>query len=388
MTPPILFTPGPVRIPQRVAEAMANPSCNYHRQPGFQAMVGEIKSDLAHLLKLSKPADYAIGLMTCTGTGANEGCMQAFAGLGPGLILQNGFFGARLVDQAVQNGIKHLVLEGPVEQPFSVAAVEAFLDSHPELRWCYFVSHETRMGLVNPLNEIGQACHARGLLVGADIISSAFAYPVDLEAAQLDLAVTSSAKAVMAAPGLGIVLARRAALPALKAVRGKGGHSSYYLDVVAEVERQGVDNQPRFAQPVALFAALHAACALLREVGIDAHMARIQRQMDQIADHLAKMGLGPLLPRERLSWIAVNFALPAGILYNELTAKLQAEGYFVLYGVPGDQSHFQISTIGDLSDEDVAGLCRALDKVLGPACQAQRAVSSSGVHSRATGDAS
>ena len=52
----------------------------------------------------------------------------------------------------------------------------------------------------------------------------------------------------MAAPGRGIVLARRAALPALKAVRGKGGHSSYYLDVVAEVERQGVDNQPRFVK--------------------------------------------------------------------------------------------------------------------------------------------
>jgi aspartate aminotransferase-like enzyme len=207
----------------------------------------------------------------------------------------------------------------------------------------------------------------------------------------LDLAVTSSAKAVMSAPGLGIVIARRASLAKLKAARGQGaGHSSYYLDVIAECERQGVDNQTRFAQPVALFAALHAACAHLRGIGIDAHMARIQRQMDRIADHLARMGLRPLLPRERLSWIAVNFGLPAGVTYSELTARLQAEGYFVLYGVPGDQSHFQVSTIGDLTDEDVEGLCRALDKVLGPACQAQRTStggSSSGVHPRAQGEA-
>jgi aspartate aminotransferase-like enzyme len=247
------------------------------------------------------------------------------------------------------------------------------------------------MGLVNPMGEIGRACHARGVMVGADIISSAFAYPLDLEAAQLDLAVTSSAKAIMAAPGLGIVIARKASLATLKAARAGSGHSSYYLDIIAECERQGVDNQTRFAQPVALFAALHAACALVRKIGIDEHMARIQRQMDRIADHLAKMGLRPLLPRERLSWIAVNFGLPAGITYSELTAKLQAEGYFVLYGVPGDQSHFQVSTIGDLSDEHVEGLCRALDKVLGPACQAQRASSgggsSSGVHSRVQGEA-
>jgi 2-aminoethylphosphonate-pyruvate transaminase len=390
MTSPILFTPGPVRIPQVVAEAMANPPCNYHRQPGFQTMLGEIKADLAHLLKLSEPNDYLFGLLTCTGTGANEGCMQALARLGTGLILRNGWFGDRLVDQAVQNGLDHQVLDAAIDEAFSVAVVAAYLDAHPEIRWCYFVSHETRMGLVNPLVELGRACHSRGVMVGSDIISSAFAYPLDLEAAQLDLAVTSSAKAIMAAPGLGIVIARKDSLATLKAARAGSGPSSYYLDVIAECERQAVDNQTRFAQPVALFAALHAACALVRKIGIDAHMARIQRQMDRIADHLARMGLRPLLPRERLSWIAVNFGLPAGITYSELTAKLQAEGYFVLYGVPGDQSHFQVSTIGDLGDEDVDGLCRALDKVLGPACQAQRASgggSSSGVPARVQGEA-
>jgi 2-aminoethylphosphonate-pyruvate transaminase len=364
---------------------MADPACNYHRQPGFQQMLGEIQMDLGELLKLRNPADYAIAIMTCTGTGANEGCLQAFAGLGPGLILRNGFFGARLVDQAVQNNLKHFVLDGPVDQPLDPAAVAAFLDARPEIRWCYFVSHETRMGLVNPLEELGKVCHARGVMVGSDIISSAFAYPVDIEAAKLDLAVTSSAKAVMAAPGLGIVFVRRAVIAELKRVRGT---SSYYLDVVAECERQAADCQPRFAQPVALFAALHAACGLLKQIGIDAHMARIQRQMDQVANHLAAMGLCSLLPRERLSWIAVNFALPAGVTYSEFTQKMQAEGYFLLYGVPGDQSHFQVSTIGDLSDADVAGLCRALTRVLGPACQAQRtAHGSGGVQARAQGEA-
>jgi 2-aminoethylphosphonate-pyruvate transaminase len=385
MTSPILFTPGPVKIPAPVADALSNPPCNYHRQPGFQALCAEIQKDLGYLLRLKRPQDYFSAILTCTGTGANEGCLQALSGLGTGLILSNGFFGARLVDQAVQNGLDHQVLSGSAEEPLDPARVAAYLDEHPEIRWCYFVSHETRMGLVNPMVEIGQACHARGVVVGADVISSAFAYPIDLEAAKLDLAVTSSAKAVMAAPGLGIVVMRRAALPVLKAVRGKG---SYYLDIIAECERQIADFQPRFAQPVALFAALHAACAHLREIGIETHMARIQRQMNQVADHLAKLGLRPLLPRDRLSWIAVNFALPAGMAYSEFTQKMQAEGYFLLYGVPGDQSHFQVSTIGDLSDDEVAGLCRAFDRVLGPACQVQLARPSGSVEPRVQGEAS
>lgn len=195
------------------------------------------------------------------------------------------------------------------------------------------------------------------------MISSAFAYPIDIEAAELDLAVTSSAKAVLAAPGLGIVYVRLAAISTLEAARSP---RSYYLDVIAECKRQRAEHQPRFAQPVALYAALHAACRHLRQVGIGAHMARIQTQMDRIAEHLARYGCVPLLPRDRLSWIAVNFSLPPGLTYSELAPRMQAEGFFLLYGVPGNERHFQVSTIGDLSDDDVGGLLRAFDRVLGP----------------------
>ena len=384
MTLPILFTPGPVRIPPVVAAAMAEPPCNYHRQAGFREVFAEIQTTLGELLGLRNPADYFAPILTTTGTGAVEGCMQALSALGPGLILENGFFGARWVDQAKQNGFAHYALSSPSDQPIDPAAVAAFLDAHPDIRWCFYVSHETRMGLVNPMVEIGQVCKARGVMVGADIISSAFAYPIDIEAAELDLAVTSSAKAVMAVAGLGIVFVRLASLPALKAARGPGDHRSYYLDIIAECERQRAEHQPRFAQPVPLYAALHAACRHMKQIGIANHMARIQRQMDTIAKHLAQYGCTPLLPRERLSWIAVNFSLPPGLVYSEFAPRMQAEGYFLLYGVPGNESHFQVSTIGDLTDADVAGLLRAFDRVLGPIVQARPAAEAARVHGGAS----
>lgn len=378
---PILFTPGPVRIPTVVATAMAEPPCNYHRQAGFREVFGEIQTSLAELLGLRDPAAYFATIMTTTGTGAIEGCMQAFAALGPGLILENGFFGARWVDQAKQNGFAYHALSSPSDQPIDPAAVAAYLDAHPDIKWCFYVSHETRMGLVNPMVEIGKACKARGVMVGADIISSAFAYPVDIEAAELDLAVTSSAKAIMAVAGLGIVMVKKASLPALKAVKSE---RSYYLDVIAETERQMAEHQPRFAQPVPLYAALHAACRHMKAIGIGNHMARIQRQMDVVAKHLATYGCTPLLPRERLSWIAVNFSLPPGIKYSEFAPRMQAEGFFLLYGVPGNESHFQVSTIGDLTDGDVEGLCRAFDRVLAPIVQTRAATEAARVHGGAS----
>ena len=95
-------------------------------------------------------------------------------------------------------------------------------------------------------------------------------------------------------------------------------------------------------------------------------------------------GCAPLLPRERLSWIAVNFSLPPGIKYSEFAPRMQAEGFFLLYGVPGNESHFQVSTIGDLTDADVEGLCRAFDRVLAPIVQTRAATEAARVHGGAS----
>jgi len=356
----ILFTPGPVRIPAIVADYLANPPCNYHRQDAFRAMFADTERDLKRLIGIQKPDDYFATLQTTTGTGANEGCLLALEGLGKGLIARNGFFGARAADQARQNNIAVTVLDLPEDRPMDPDAIARALDADPAIKWVFFTSHETRTGLRNPFEAIGQLAKARGKMVAADIISSAYAYPIDLEASQVDLATASSAKAIMAAPGIGIVFTRKAAVPALKAT---GKPRGYYLDVVAEYEKQSAELQPRFAQPVALHAALRAACIHLEKVGIAAHMARIQRQMKALTDHLGGMGLRPLLDERYRSNIAVNFSLPAGLSYGQFAKRMEEQGYFCLYGIPGDQSHFQLSTIGDLTDEHIAGVSAALSRV-------------------------
>ncbi len=359
----ILFTPGPVRTPPVVADYLADPPVNYHRQDGFRTMFAETERDVKELVGIKDGAAYHATMLISTGTGAVEACLQAFAPLGKGLIVRNGFFGARWVDQASQAGIAHVVLDGDEQQPIDVARLEAVLDADPAIKWVFFVAHETRAGLVNPMVEIGKACKRRGLMVGSDAISAAYAYPIDIEAAELDLTVTSSAKAIQAVAGIGIVFVKLATLPVLAA----HARVSQYFDLVAETEKQRKGHETRFAQPVHLHAALRAACDHLKRLGIANHHARIRRQMQTIHDHLAAMGVKSQLDPAHRSWVAVNFRLPAGLEYPEFAQRMEAEGYYLLYGIPGDMTHFQISTIGDLGDEHVAGILRAFDKVLGRA---------------------
>lgn len=355
----VLFTPGPVQIPQMVAEYLADPPCNYHRQEGFRAMYRATQADLKSLLGIREPEAWTATLLTTTGTGANEACLLALSGAGRGLIVENGFFGARLVAQATACGVEHTRLVLPDDRPIDPAAVDAALKADPDLAWLYFVSHETRMGLANPTTQIGRTAARHGVLVAADVVSHAFAYPLDLEAARLDLAVTSSAKALMAAPGLGIVFARLATLPRLR-----GSTRSHYFDLLAELDFQRQQHQPRFAQPVALHAALYAACKHLRCLGIDAHMRRIRSQMDELVQHLEGLGIAAQLDPAHRSWVALNFRLPASLPYQSFAQQMEAEGYYVLYGVPGDSGHFQLSTLGDLEPHHVAGLKAALGRIL------------------------
>jgi len=358
---PILFTPGPVRIPRIVAEHLADPPCNYHRQEAFRAMFAETEADLKALMGIRDPSAYFATRLTSTGTGANEACLLALEGLGRGAVLRNGFFGARAADQAAQNGIDCAVLDFPDDRPIDPDDLAAALDKHSDLRWVFYVSHETRVGMTNPMVEIGRVCKHRDLAIAADIISSAYAYPLDIEEAQVDLAVASSAKALLAAPGIGIVFVRRQTLPALRKVARPRG---YYLDLVAEHDKQVAESQPRFAQPVALHAAVRAACTHLAAIGMDRHMGRIQDQAEEIRLHLETLDVPALLDARYRSGVAVNYRLPGSIRYGAFAAKMLDHGYYLLYGIPGDDTHFQVSTIGDLQAEHVQGLKAALTQVL------------------------
>lgn len=164
----------------------------------------------------------------------------------------------------------------------------------------------------------------------------------------------------MAVPGLGLVFARHDALAMLRTTP----RPEYYLDLVGEYDKQRVERAPRFGQPVQLHAAVHAACQHLRHVGIAQHHRRIRTQLEQLTAHLESLGCVSLLAPEYRGWVAGNFVLPPGLLYPEFCALMAAEGFYILYGAIEDPTQFQLCTMGDLSQDDIAALCSALTRVL------------------------
>ena len=159
----------------------------------------------------------------------------------------------------------------------------------------------------------------------------------------------------MAAPGLGIVFTQKASVPALEAA---GQPRGYYLDVVAEYKKQAHEAQTRFAQPVALHAALHAACTSPRRHRASrrttsASSARCSRS----STHLATLGIEPLLDDAYRSNIAVNFRLPVGMPTRSFSKQDGgARATSASTASRATRRHFQLSTIGDLTDAHIEGM--------------------------------
>ncbi len=357
-----LVTPGPVKIPEIIHEYLVSPPCNYHRQEGFGVMFDENQRDLKSLLGIRDSSAFFVTILLASGTGTNEAAMRAMSVLGKGLIIRNGFFGQRLVDQCTRTGIDHDVYDAPDDRPLDAKHLDEFLHhTTGKYKWAYFVSHETRATLKNPLEDIGRTLKSHGLVVGADCVSSAFAYKLSIEDAQLDLMVFTTSKALMAVPGLGMVLCRHTVMSSLKAA---GKSEAYYLDLVGEYEKQKKEKAPRFGQPVELHAALRAACIHLTGVGIENHHRRIQSQMHELVSHLSTLGVNTLMEPKFRANVVVNFLLPSGLEYNEFQTLMAREGFYILYGIIEDPSMFQLCTMGDLTDFDIAGLKSAFNKVL------------------------
>lgn len=361
------FTAAPRQVPERVAAALADPPDALRRPDGLRRLLADTQARVPHLLGLRPDADVAVTTLHASEAATHEACLRALGALGPGLIVQNGHHGETLVELAAREAVPHRALVLADDRPFDLRAVEAALDRHRDVAWVYLVAHESHATLRNPIVNASRLCKKRGLVVAADCVAAAFAYPIELELAQIDLAIASTSHALLAAPGLGLVIGRHGAMDRLVAAAGATADADVLL---AEYVAQRRDHAPARPQPVELHAALHAACVHLGEVGIAQHMRRIRLQMEELTAHLEGLGCAALLDPRHRSWVAGNFELPPWITTRELARRLAREGFHL--DAPDERAPVHVSTIGHLTRADIDGFKAALHKLLARESAARR----------------
>ena len=193
-----LFVPGPVMLTEQIAAPFQEPPTS-HRSAAFQG----VRQDVDRLLvEMAASTPY---LLAGSGTLANEAMLAQIKRLGSkGLILVNGEFGKRLVNQAERLGLDYVVDYEPWGQAFDFEKTAEQLETG-DYGWVLMVHGETSTGQINDFRPLADICVQQGIRLCLDCVSSFGALPFSLR--NVWLATAASGKAIGTMSGIAIVFA-------------------------------------------------------------------------------------------------------------------------------------------------------------------------------------
>ncbi|CAI0704891.1 2-aminoethylphosphonate--pyruvate transaminase [Serratia grimesii] len=357
----LLLTPGPLTTSKTVKEAMLFDSCTWDEDYNL-GVVQSIRQQLVGLATQS--TGYTSVLLQGSGSFAVEAVLGTV--IGPQdklLIVNNGAYGARMVEMARLMDINHHAFNcGEVNEP-DVDAMEAVLKSDTRISHIAMVHCETTTGMLNPLQRISGLAARNGKTLIVDAMSSFGGIPLDVDALGIDYLISSANKCIQGVPGFAFVIARHRELE--KCI---GRSRSLSLDLYAQW-RCMEDNAGkwRFTSPThTLLAFAQALRELEQEGGINARNARYCANQQRLVAGMRALGFETLLDDELHSPIITAFYSPKAENYrfSEFYQRLKQQGFVIYPGKVSQSDCFRIGNIGEVYPQDIDRLLAAVGQAM------------------------
>ncbi len=302
--------PGPVDVSTGVEAAFHRPALS-HRSEACQAVLEDTKRRLCELTGAR-----FVELFMGSGTLANDVIAgQLSLHPGPGLILSNGEFGERLIDQARRFDLTFESLSLDWTTPFDQRRVESVIERSPHIHWLWAVHCETSTGMLNDASLLKQICHAKGIDLCLDCVSSMGTVPVDL--ADVYLASSVSGKGLQSYSGLSMVFYNHI-LPL------SNRQLPAYLDLSYYKQKQGVP----YTMSSNLVAALQEA---LQQLDIAQREQAIYELSSALREDLAAIGIHPLVSHGQDNPSILTFALDEEYHSQRVGDALKKRGFVLSY---------------------------------------------------------
>ncbi len=352
----VLLNPGPVNVSARVRRALLLPDV-CHREPEVAALLAAVR---AKLTKAFAPrGGYEAAVLAGSGTAAVEAAVSS--AVSPGkrmLVVNNGVYGARMADMARAHGIAVDELRLDWRQRPQPEAVEAALRRGPDIEVVAMVHHETTVGLLNPVAEVGAVVRRWRRTFLLDAVSGLAGDALDLAACGVGLCAGTSGKCIQGFPGVGFVMLRKRELARLRRLppRSVYLHLPRYCGATAPIP---------FTPPVQLLAAFDVALDEMLAETVAGRVARHRAAALHLRQAFSALGIEMLVPEAWRSNCLTAMALPKGMSYARLHAALKRRG-FVIYDGQGPLRGriFRVANMGTLTRADYDRFLDALAAVL------------------------
>jgi aspartate aminotransferase-like enzyme len=339
---PVTLLPGPVSISQGVQKAFREPPVS-HRSERFVEDFRHAKQLLCQLVG-SKYVEILMG----SGTLANDAvAAQLSLNSELGLILSNGEFGDRLIDQATRFGLLFETLKVDWGEAFNPDSIRWIIDRNSEIKWLWAVHCETSTGVLNDLEMLKEISTKRGIRLCVDCVGSIGTVPLDLGGVYFASAV--SGKGLGGFPGLSMVFYNHKILPSPKAL-------PRYLDLGLYAACDGIP----FTVSSNLLYALKTALENFRPTERFDYIANLSVWL---RSRLREMGFNIVAPDKHSSPAVITIALPEWLSSEDLGRQLEEEGYMLSYRSEYllKRNWIQICLMGECSREMISSLLNVLE---------------------------
>jgi 2-aminoethylphosphonate-pyruvate transaminase len=315
-------------------------------EPDLLALTAELRE---RLLAIIDGGDrYVCVPLQGVGNTANEATLGTLVPRGRKLlILSNGFYGERLKQIAGAIGLPFAALDLPWTEPASSEQLETALGADPSISHVVVCHVDTGTGLLNPLEPLAEVARRRGVALIVDAIASFGGLPIDASALDLEVIVASPNKWLEGVPGIGLVVAKRAALEQA----ARRAHS-FCLDLHRQWRSFEHDGRWRFTPPTQATAALLAALRQHAEEGQTVRLERVRRNWRCLVDGLRAFGFETYLRDDVASPVIATFHAPADPNYDrERFFELMWHRGFVMFrGQLTPEPTFRIGCMGAIDE--------------------------------------
>ncbi len=348
---PNLRIPGPTALPPSVREAGSRQMIN-HRGPEFAAMLDRILTGMKPFFGTTSD----IAMLSCAGTGGLEAAVVNV--LSPGdrvLGVSIGSFGDRFAKIASTYGADVTKLSVDWGEAADPAEVRAALQAEraPGYRAVLLTHNETSTGVMNPIPALAAAIHeaAPGALILVDSVSGLGAVPFEMDAWGLDVVVTGSQKAWMAAPGLAMVAASERGWAAMETAT----MPRFYLDLRAHREAHAKGQTP-WTPAIAVVYQVDEGLTLMARETAAGIFARHEACAAAARAGLAALGFELFADPRFASRTVTAAKVPDGLDWKTFNGAIKAHGV-VLAGGQGKLTglifrlgHLGSVTLGEILD--------------------------------------
>ena len=346
LTYTIPLVPGPTRVPESVRRAYLADYASADLEPEYSQLYAGVQDQLRTILS----TENQIAIMTGEGMIALWGALKSC--IRPGervLAVSTGVFGHGIGEMAAAIGAEVRWVEFGYDEIIQPAGVEeAIREFRPKMVTA--VHCETPSGTLNPVGQVGQLVRQYEVpLYYVDAVASAAGAPVLADEWVIDLCLIGTQKALSAFPDLAAVAISERAWETIVDVNYPGYDALLpYRDAL---EKRWFPYTPAWAS----LAALHEACRLVLDEGLETVYARHARVAQHCRNRARAMGLS-LYPVDEAGCSPTVTALkvPPPLAWEELDRRLRERGM----GVGGSLEPlagrvFRIGHMGTQADLDL-----------------------------------